>query len=80
VKIPRDLAGADLVKALCRDWRYRVIHQQGSHIILETDDPGHQRISVPAHARLRVGTLSTILRSVAQHKGVRREDLLRTLR
>jgi predicted RNA binding protein YcfA (HicA-like mRNA interferase family) len=80
VKIPRDLAGADLVKALCRAWRYRVIHQEGSHIILETEDPGHQRIAVPAHACLRVGTLSAILRSVAQHKGVTRDDLLRSLR
>jgi len=80
VKIPRDLTGSDLAKVLCRDWRYRVIHQEGSHIILETEEPAHQRIAVPAHPCLRVGTLSAILRSVAQHKGVTREDLLRSLR
>lgn len=37
MKIPRDLSGAQLVKVLCRDWGYRVMHQEGSHIILQTD-------------------------------------------
>jgi predicted RNA binding protein YcfA (HicA-like mRNA interferase family) len=80
VKIPRDLAGSDLVKALCRDWSYRLVHQEGSHIILETEEPSHQRLVVPAHRRLRVGTLSAILRSVAQHKGVPRQEIIRSLR
>jgi predicted RNA binding protein YcfA (HicA-like mRNA interferase family) len=60
VKIPRDLSGSDLVKALCREWGYRVVQQEGSHIVLETEDPSHQRIVVPAHRQLRVGTLSAI--------------------
>lgn len=80
MKIPRDLSGSNLVKMLCRDWSYRVVHQEGSHVVLETADPSHQRIVVPAHRRLRVGTLSAILRSVAQHKSLDREDLLRSLR
>lgn len=79
MKIPRDVAGSDLVKALCRDWSYRVAHQEGSHIILETEIPSHHRIAVPAHRQLRVGTLNAILRSVAQHKGIAREDVLRSL-
>jgi len=33
MKIPRDLSGNDLAKTLCRQWGYRVIHQEGSHII-----------------------------------------------
>ena len=37
MKLPRDLAGRALVKVLCRDWGYRVVHQQGSHIILDTE-------------------------------------------
>lgn len=79
MKLPRDLAGRTLVKALCRDWGYRVVHQAGSHIILETDAPGHQRIPVPDHNPIRVGTLNNILRLVAGHKGVEREALLRSL-
>jgi hypothetical protein len=27
---------------LCRDWDYRQVHQEGSHIILQTGTPGHQ--------------------------------------
>ena len=79
MKIPRDLSGADLVRVLCRDWGYAVVHQVGSHIVLETSDPSHQRIAVPAHKALRLGTLSAILRAVAKHKAVDRAEILRNL-
>ena len=79
MKLPRDLAGRTLVKVLCRDWGYRVVNQAGSHIILQTDIPSHQRISVPDHSPIRIGTLNNILRLVAGHKGVDREALLGSL-
>lgn len=79
MKIPRDLSGRELVRALCKHWDYRVVNQVGSHIILQTETPGHQRISVPDHSPLRVGTLNAILRQVAEHKGITREDILDTL-
>ena len=79
MKIPRDLSGNDLIKLLVRHWGYRQIHQIGSHIILETDAPAHQRLAVPNHSALRVGTLNGILRAVAQHKHTTREDLLKHL-
>ena len=80
MKIPRDLSGAQLVKVLCRDWNYRVVHQEGSHIILQTDSPTHQRLSVPNHNPLHVGTLNSIVRVVSAHKGVERRQLLDALR
>ena len=80
MKIPRDLSGAQLVKVLRRDWNYRIVHQEGSHIILETDAPAHQRLSVPNHNPLRVGTLNSIVRAVSFHKGVERQKLLDALR
>jgi predicted RNA binding protein YcfA (HicA-like mRNA interferase family) len=80
MKIPRDLSGAQLVKVLCRDWNYRAVHQEGSHIILQTDTPTHQRLSVPNHNPLRVGTLNGIVRVVSAHKGVGRQQLLDALR
>ena len=80
MKVPRDLSGAQLVKVLCRDWQYRVVHQEGSHIILQTDTPAHQRLSVPNHNPLRVGTLNGIVRAVSVHKGVERQQLLDVLR
>ena len=79
MKLPRDLSGSGLVKVLCRTWGYRVVHQEGSHIILETDTPAHHRIAVPAHRNLRAGTLNAILRSVSTHKGVGRDALLESL-
>ncbi len=79
MKLPRDLDGRALVKVLCRDWGYRFVHQEGSHIILQTDTPTHQRLPVPDHSPLRTGTLSAILRLVATQHGVDREAILRGL-
>ena len=79
MKIPRDLDGRTLAACLCKHEGYVKIHQQGSHIILQTGMPGQQRIPVPDHSPLRIGTLSAILRLVAKHKGVTRDDILDTL-
>jgi hypothetical protein len=43
---------------------------------LETETPSHHRIAVPIHRSLRVGTLAAILRSVANHKGTQRDEIL----
>lgn len=79
MKLPRDLSGAELVKVLCRDFGYTRVHQVGSHIVLETDSPAHHRIAVPDHDSLRVGTLNSILRAIANAKGIEKRDLLRRL-
>ncbi|MGB7592450.1 MAG: type II toxin-antitoxin system HicA family toxin [Terriglobia bacterium] len=79
MKIPRDLSGHDLVQALCRNWGYRIIHQEGSHLVPETQEPSHQRLVVPAHKNLRIGTLNAVLRAVAKHKSVERQAILESL-
>jgi len=79
MKLPRNLSGRQLVQALCNSWGYTQVHQVGSHIIIETETPQHQRLSVPDHHPLRTGTLNAILRAVAAHKGVSREEILRSL-
>jgi len=79
VKLPRDVSGRDLVKALCRDWGYRQVHQVGSHIILQTDIPQSHRISIPDHSPVKIGTLNAILRAVSAAKGVSREDVVRSI-
>src|SRR5438477_13154245 len=73
MKIPRDVSGAHLADTLCRLWRYTRVHQVGSHIILETSEPTHQRIAIPNHDPVRLGTLVGILRTVARNKGVPRD-------
>ena len=75
MKLPRDLSGQQLVKILYRDWGYQKVHQEGNHIILETDDPSHQRLAITDHKYLRIGTLHNILQAVANHKKISREDI-----
>ena len=76
MKLPRDLSGSDLAKCLCRAWGYEEVHQVGSHIILQTQQPSPHRIAIPAHSALRIGTLNAILRDIANHKGVDRQEIL----
>jgi predicted RNA binding protein YcfA (HicA-like mRNA interferase family) len=79
MKLPRDLSGTALVAHLIKRWDYAQVHQAGSHIILQTEEPSHHRIAVPAHDSLRVGTLNSILSSVAAHKNTSKEAILKGL-
>jgi predicted RNA binding protein YcfA (HicA-like mRNA interferase family) len=79
MKLPRDLSGDDLAKALCRHWGYQKKSQVGSHMMLETETPSPQRIAIPAHKNLTIGTLGNILRTVARHKGVTKETILNSI-
>jgi predicted RNA binding protein YcfA (HicA-like mRNA interferase family) len=79
MKLPRDLYGRQLAAALCRDWGYTKVNQDGSHIILQTETPRHHRLAVPDHKPLRIGTLNAILRDVAAAKGTTRETILASL-
>jgi len=77
MKLPRDLSGEELIKHLCKHWAYARVHQVGSHVILQTQEPGPHRVAIPAHSPLRVGTLNAILAAVAAHKGVIKADVLK---
>lgn len=79
MRIPRDVSGGRLADLLCRKWGYATVHQIGSHIILETEEPTHHRIAIPNHHPLRLGTFSSILRAVAQHKGIQRDVIIADL-
>jgi predicted RNA binding protein YcfA (HicA-like mRNA interferase family) len=77
MKLPRDLNGESLVKHLTKHWGYQQVHQVGSPIILQTQQPTLHRIAVPAHNPLRIGTLNAILAAVAAHKNVAKEEILK---
>ena len=79
MRLPRDLSGAELVKILCKHFGYVRIHQEGSHIILQTETPIHHRIAVPDHSSLRLGTLNAILNAVARAKDVSKDSILEKL-
>ena len=59
-KLPTDLSGQNLRKALERIG-FVCTRQRGSHMVLRRDDPP-ARIIVPAHKRIRPGTLRQILK------------------
>jgi len=79
VKLPRNLDASRLIKALsCLD--YQVTHQRGSHIKLTTQRAGVHVVVIPNHSPLKTGTLNAILRSVADHHGITRDELLESLK
>jgi predicted RNA binding protein YcfA (HicA-like mRNA interferase family) len=78
VKLPRDLSGADLVRALGR-FGYQVTRQRASHIRLTTQQNGEHHVTVPDHARLRIGTLAGVLRMVSEHLGMSKDELVSAL-
>jgi predicted RNA binding protein YcfA (HicA-like mRNA interferase family) len=78
MKLPRDISGAELVRAL-RRIGYETVRQSGSHIRLATTRGGEHHVTVPNHNAIKIGTLSGILGDVAAHLQISREDLARQL-
>ncbi len=79
MKIPRDVNGDDLARAL-RELRYECVRQSGSHMRLMTDLNGKHYVTVPRHKSLKPGTLlGGVLKPVAAHHGVTVEALLEKL-
>jgi predicted RNA binding protein YcfA (HicA-like mRNA interferase family) len=79
VRLPRDLSGTDLIKAL-RRLGYDVTRQRGSHVRLTaTVGEREHHVTVPDHDALKAGTLNTILKDVAAHAGRSRDELIETL-
>ena len=74
MKLPRDISGADLSKALAA-LGYSVTRQTGSHLRLSTREGGEHHVTVPAHKAIPLGTLRTILREVGGHFQVSLEEL-----
>jgi predicted RNA binding protein YcfA (HicA-like mRNA interferase family) len=75
VKTPRDVSGPDLAKAL-RALGYEKVRQDGSHIRLTTNVDGQFHVTAPNHDPIKVGTLRSIIKLVAEHHRITPEDLL----
>ncbi len=78
MKIPRDLGGDELARAL-RKYGYVITRQVGSHMRLTTEQRGEHHITIPRHDPLRLGTLNSILKDVAEHLGMSRDQLIDSL-
>ena len=75
MKTPRDVSGPDLAKAL-RALGYEKVRQDGSHLRLTTNVDGQFHVTVPHHDPIKVGTLRSIIKLVAEHHRITPEDLL----
>ena len=75
MKLPRDVDGQQLVKAL-RVLGYEVTRQRGSHIRITTTLNGEHHEVVPAHSPIKTGTLGGILKGIAAHHGITVVELL----
>ena len=78
MRMPRDLSSSDLIKSLAR-LDYEITRQTGSHIRLKTLRNGEHNVTIPAHDPLKLGTLTAILRDVAAHFQITRDELLEIL-
>lgn len=78
MKLPRDISGVSLVRAL-KVLGYEISRQTGSHIRLTTFQDGEHHITVPAHNPIKIGTLAGILADMAGHHEISRDELLRRL-
>ena len=75
MKLPRDLSGDELARAL-RRFGYEITRQTGSHMRLSSSFRGVQHhITIPAHSPLKIGTLSQILADVAGNLEITRDQL-----
>ncbi len=78
MKLPRDVSGQDLVRLLSR-LEYETTRQTGSHIRLTRPGEVPHHITIPRHESLKVGTLSVILKDVAEHLKVNKDELVAIL-
>ncbi len=78
MRLPRDLAGEDLAKAL-KVFGYEITRQTGSHMRLTTMNRGEHHVTIPRSESLRVGTLAGVLSDVAAHFEMSRDELIEKL-
>lgn len=77
-RLPRDLSGDELAQAL-KVLGYQCTRQKGSHMRLTTLSNGEHHVTIPCHDPLRIGTLGSILDSIAEHFSSTRDELLARL-
>ncbi len=78
MRLPRNLTGQELARALVK-LGYATDRQTGSHLRLTTQENGEHHITVPNHSPIKLGTLNAILREIAEHFDIDRDELLSRL-
>ena len=78
MRTPRDVSGTELAGLLGK-LGYAVTRQSSSHIRLTRQAQGEHHLTIPRHSSLRVGTLNSILRDVAEHLEMTKDELVQRL-
>ena len=79
MKVPRDLRGSDLVRAL-NLFDYVTVRQTGSHIRLRSTYTGTEHlITIPNHNPIKIGTVQGILADVAHNLKLTKQELIERL-
>ena len=55
---------------------YQITRQTGSHIHLTTMTNGEHHVTIPAHAQLKIGTLSSIVAEIARHLEASKNEII----
>lgn len=79
MKLPRDVYGEELVRAL-RHFGYTIVRQSGSHVSLVWSPVPQHHLTVPMHRPIKTGTLSSILKEFGARHDLKLEDVVRKLR
>ncbi|MEO7453689.1 MAG: type II toxin-antitoxin system HicA family toxin [Fimbriimonadales bacterium] len=79
MRIPRDISGRELVRLLQKCYGYEVTRQTGSHIRLTRTGDAARHLTIPDHANVRIGTLSSIVGDVAEQVGLDRSAVINEL-
>jgi predicted RNA binding protein YcfA (HicA-like mRNA interferase family) len=74
-KLPRNISGQELVQKL-KKLGYVPTRQVGSHIRLTTNNNGTHHVTIPDHTPIKIGTLSGILKDIADHFKMSKDELL----
>ncbi len=79
MKLPRDVSGNELAKRI-REFGYRITRQTGSHMRLtRSTEEGEYHITIPRHRNLKLGTLNSIMKDIAEHLGISQDELARKM-
>ena len=75
MKVPRDISAEQLIKSLTK-LGYQITRQKGSHIRLTAVIKSEEHnITIPNHTHIKIGTLNKILKDIAEHYSISKEEL-----
>ncbi len=78
-KIPRSLSAGELIKLLDKHFSYKPVRQVGSHIRLDQISKIGNHITIPNHNPIKIGTLSSLLKEIAQQNSMSKDELVKIL-